>query len=1145
MISSVDQLLKTSEDTNLTFTEPEGPVEKYSGFFKRHHSIVFVMRVSVFYLVLLTCSMQMLLANPGWGQPISEIEVTVGMHRGENLESLFKNIEKQSGLLFAFDYVKVNKYTNIRLEKATRTVKETLDIVLRGTPLIYRQVKNNVIIFQEGEEQGWNGEAFFINKVREIEMPLRVTGKVTDIEGVPMAGVNVIVKGTTRGTSTNADGNFSIDAEGNEVLVFSFIGFKTFETQVNTRVVIDVTLEEDAEALQEVVVNAGYYNVKDREKTGSISKVSSEIIQNQPVSNPMQALQGRVPGVYITQTSGIPGGTLDVRIRGTNSLTSGNDPLYVIDGVPYISESLSRNEVANIYPSNGQRSLGTSPLNSINPNDIESIEILKDADATAIYGSRGANGVVLITTKRGESEKLNVEINYRRGVSRLTQRADLLNTKEYIAMRLAAVANDGDEMPNANEYDINGTWDQERYTDWQDVLIGGTAEMNDLNVSVSAGSKETKFLFGAGYNDQSTVFPADDLVKRFSTHFSISHNSADDKFQSRIATNYSINNSNIKGRDYTSQALKLAPNAPILYDSLGNLNWQNGTWTNPLAELVNSYQSTTYTNIANAELGYEVLKNLWIKSSFGLNDIRNEESSTISSDALRPSIGRTPADSRLKISTWTIRSWIIEPQVNWSKDLSRGTLTLMAGGSFQHSEHASTLNRYNGFPSNVLIHDPSSASKVISDSRSPTEYRYAAIFGRINYNWKEKYIVNLTGRRDGSSRFGPGKKYANLGAIGLVWIFSNEAFIQNNISFLSFGKVRSSYGVTGNDQIGDYQYLDTYRASETYQRLATLYVSDLFNPDFSWETNKKLEAALDLGFFDDRIFLTAAWYRNRSSNQLINYQLAGTTGFSSILQNSPATVQNTGIEFELNTANINRGEFKWSTSFNITFPKNKLISFPNLEESSYANTYVIGKPLTITKVYHYLGLEPETGQHQFEDVNNDGLYTAEDRTGVVELVQNYFGGVNNSISWKGLQLDIFFQFVNQSGNYAYYDFSGGLYDALLGYGNVPRSALNNVWQALGDQATREPYSRSAKYEFRYGLYANSDASYKKIHFIRLKSASLSYKVPGKFLKNVKTRFYLQGQNLLTFTNFTGMDPETLTNRLPPLTTMVGGIQLTF
>ena len=355
-------------------------------------------------------------------------------------------------------------------------------MVLRETPFIYRQVKNTVIIFREGEEPDWEGEAFLLKSEKEAKTLSRITGKIRDEQGEPMAGVNVIEKGTTNGTSSDANGRYAIQVSDEAILAFSFISYQTFETEISSRTVIDVVLNEDVAILNEVTVNAGYYNVKEREYTGSIAKVSSEIIEKQPVTNPLGALQGRMSGVYIQQTTGVPGGDFKIQIRGRNSLRDdGNEPLYIVDGVPFSTEKTFSAEGSTAVFNLTSSSSGASPLAAINPSDIESIEVLKDADATAIYGSRGANGVVLITTKKGKTGKTTFDINLYTGAGKI-RTVPLLNRHEYLALRREAFANDG-ITPSADPNDLGYApelmiWDTTRNTDWQKVLMGGNCTNN-------------------------------------------------------------------------------------------------------------------------------------------------------------------------------------------------------------------------------------------------------------------------------------------------------------------------------------------------------------------------------------------------------------------------------------------------------------------------------------------------------------------------------------------------------------------------------------------------------------------------------------------------------------------------------------------
>ncbi|AIN74628.1 SusC/RagA family TonB-linked outer membrane protein [Flavobacterium psychrophilum] len=968
-----------------------------------------------------------------------------------------------------------------------------------------------------------------------------IKGTITDVSGT-LQGVTIKVKDKPTATLTDEKGNYTIEVVPTDMLVFSFIGYKIVEIPVTNRSTINVQLQEDTTTLKEVVINAGYYSVKDKERTGSISKVSSKEIEKQPVTNVLAALQGRMAGVNITQTTGVPGGGFNIQIRGRNSIrTEGNQPLYIVDGLPFSSENLGNTAISGgILPG-----AGINPLNNINPSDIDSIEILKDADATAIYGSRGANGVVLVTTKKGKKGKTQFSFNTYTGAGTITRRLKLLNTQQYLEMREEAFANDGITTLPSWAYDVNGTWDRNRYTDWQKELIGGTAISRNVEVGVSGGTGTTQFLIRGTNFNETTVFPGDFSYGKSALHFNINHTSEDNRFAINLSGNYVADKNNLLSTDLTRNATTLAPNAPALYDEDGNLNWENGTWENPLRLLQGKYLAKTKGLYLGGALGYKVLSNLEFKSSFGYNDTRVEESSTTPHTIYNPAFGLTSAASSSMASNSNQQSWSVEPQLNYQKSFAKSKLKLLVGSTFQERSAAQLAVFASGFTSNSLIANSAAASFTQIMNNATSMYRYTAVFGRANYSINDKYFFNLTGRRDGSSRFGSGNRFANFAALGTAWIFSNESVVNKALPYLSFGKLRASYGTTGSDQIGDYQFLNTYTPTGIpYNGTIGLEPSRLFNPNFSWEVNKKLEMALDLGFVNDRIFLTTAFFKNRSSNQLVGIPLPGTTGFNSIQANLEATVENSGLEIELRTSNFNRNNFKWTTSWNLTLPKNKLLAFPNLEGSVYAKQYVIGQSLSIRKVYEFTGVNPNTGIYEFTDFNGDGLLTAtEDRQKIVDTAPKFFGGVQNSLAYKNWQLDFLLQFVKQVGinNNAVADLPGSA-------SNMTTDVLDH-WQQIGDTNPTQVYTAGfngdAVNAF-YTYYASSDAAFSDASYIRLKNLSFSYTVPNTMLKKVNCKLYFQAQNLLTFTKFKGADPENQSQgRLPILRVLTIGTQLNF
>lgn len=968
------------------------------------------------------------------------------------------------------------------------------------------------------------------------QQTILITGTVKDANGV-MPGVTISVKGKTTVSLTDSSGEFTINAEPTDILVFSFIGYKTLEMPIGGQTTFNVILAEAEEYLQEVTVNAGYYKVKDKERTGSIAKITSKDIETQPVSNVLATMQGRMAGVNITQTTGVPGGAFDVQIRGLNSVrAAGNNPLYIIDGVPYSSDPIGTGINSAVLPK------APNPLNSINPEQVESIEVLKDADATAIYGSRGANGVILITTKKGKTGATQFKARLSTGVGSVTRSINLLNTEQYLAMREEAFLNDGFETLPDEAYDVNGTWSRNRNTDWQKELFGGTAYITDAQLSMSGGSAQTQFLVGGSINKQTTVYAGDFAYKKSNLHLNIRHTSQDQKFKASFSAGYTLQDNNQPRVDIMTEALQLAPNAPELRDANGALNWENSTWENPLRHYEGEYKATTYDLIANGMLSYQLLPSLELRSSFGYTDLRNAERTATPSTMFDPAFGVSSMLSSLIVSGANRTSWIAEPQLNWIGSFGKAKVTLLVGGSFQ-SQSGSQLSQYaEGFSSNSLINNIGAAANVFTVTSENTEYRYQAFFGRANFVWDEKYILNLTGRRDGSSRFGPGKQYANFGAAGIAWIFSKEKLFSNS-RVLSFGKFRASYGITGNDQIGNYQYLETYGPSGLlYDGVMGLEPTRLFNPNFGWETNRKIETALELGFLKDRIFMTAAWYRNTSGNQLTGIPLPGTTGFSVLQANLDATVQNRGLELSLRTVNVETKNFQWTTSLNFTQERNRLVEFPGLETSTYKNTYAIGQPLNIRKMYHFTGVDTQTGLYTFEDVNRDGRITsAEDKKQVVDFTPDYYGGLQNELRYQNWQLGFLFQFVKQQ------NFNSVVLFGAPGTTNQPTTVLDR-WQEPGDVSEHQRFTsgNNSAAMSAYNRYRDSDAAVTDASYVRLKNISLSYTLPEKAIPQVKCRVFVEAQNLLTFTKYEGADPEFKSyGYLPPLKVISAGLQFNF
>lgn len=1050
------------------------------------------------------------------------------------LTQVFKLLTAQTGMEFLVNPAVVEEVTpvtmNVQNESATVVLVHLLDE--RG---LKYEIRNNIIIVTRAPQP-------LPVKSNPAEPPvLVVKGRVTDMTGTGLPGASVQVKGTRKGTQTDVNGYFSIKVDKTDLnLVITYTGFGVKEARVAAGERIwTIMLQPSTSELDQVQI-IGYGQTTKRFNTSDVTSVKAEDIQKSPVSNVLAALEGRVPGLVITQNTGMPGGSFKVNIRGINSLTNqAAQPLFVIDGVPYPTGNL---------PLINQYLQGGSYLNYLNSSDIESVDVLKDADATAIYGSRGSNGVVLITTKKGKAGKTQVNVNAYSGFSYAATLPKLLNLQQYLEMRHEAKRNDGTPIGLA-DYDINGTWDTTRYTDWQKIFMSKKAYVNDVEASVSGGANNTIFSLGGGYHKQTSIQPGDGADQRASVNFSTTTTTNNHKLSVTVSGNYSYTFNDILPYDF-SNTQTLAPDAPKIFNADGSLNWENNTFPNPFSELALRYKSSTNNLVSNGIISYKPVKGLELKATLGYANTQISEFIGTPLSYYSPaSLATGTALNQGQYNTIGNNTWSVEPQANYNITLGKGTLSALAGVTFQSSNALNVQLTGKGYSNDALLENQHAANTLVQNGYTASTYRYNAAFGRLNYNWDNKYLLNLTGRYDGSSRFGPGDQFHFFGAVGAGWIFTEEAFIKEALPFLSFGKLRGSYGTTGSDQIGDYSFYDLYIPSASYFYGGTqgLAPSSLYNPTLHWELNRKSEVGLELGFLRDRISVEGNYYINSCSNQLVGYQLPRITGFPSVLRNSPATIQNKGMEFSLRTMNINGKNFKWSTSFNISANHNKLTAFPNLANTPYATLWSIGQSPAIIKLFNYAGVDPKTGVYTFYDAKGNittSPNTTTDKTAIVDPTPKYFGGFSNTFQYKGFSLDVLFSFISRDGQN---DFSG---QSPLPPGfasNVTTDVLSR-WQKPGDVTDVRSYTASI-----LGLLAQSNAlastrAYSDATFARLQNLSLSYQLPHQLMEKWKVtamRVYLQGQNLLTISSYKNLDPENLSaTRLPPLRQITAGFQIT-
>lgn len=1031
----------------------------------------------------------------GYGQKVS-LDL-----KNVEIQTVLKEIRKQTGYLFFYKSEELKNTGKFSINVSNTEISDLMTKILEKTSLSFQIIDRTIILKRKPEMK--------INDQID-NLAIDISGTVTDENGRPLGGATVTVKGTTSGTSTDVNGRFTLkNVSTDATIIVSFVGYSTKSIQVQNRANLTIALELAINKLDETVI-IGYGTTSKRYNTGSVSSITSDVIENQPVNDPISALQGRISGLMITSTSGMAGSGYSVRIRGENSIKQGNDPLYIIDGVPFISDALNTFEGANGLQ---------NPLSSINPNDIARIDVLKDADATAIYGSRGANGVILITTKRGKSGDNKVSFNVYTGTTKINHKLDFLNTSQYLQMRKDAFRLDSVAPTSSNAPDLTD-WDQNAYTDWQKLLIGGTGNVFSSQASVSGGDDQSNFIISANYRKETSVMLGNLPYQKGGAHLGINHTSKNKKFAVSGSVIYNLDDNQNIATDLTMY-INLPPNMPQ-YNDDGSVYYYT-TGENPLAYVNRKYKSQTHTFLGNATAKYTLMKGLDVRTNFGFTDINMDQILTLPENSFNP---LTYSGSSSQFGNSSVRSFIVEPQLEYNRVAGPGKLNVLLGGSWQQNIYESKYLLGSGYSSDALLKDIASATDITVRSANYAQYRYQSIFGRINYNIDRKYIINGSFRRDGSSRFGPGKQFGNFGAVGAAWIFSQENFF--NIPAISFGKLRASYGSTGNDQIGDYQYLDSWSsAGFPYGGVSGLAPSRVYNPDYSWEVNKKLEAAIDLGFFKDKLLVSAGYYNNRSSNQLVGYTLSSQSGFSEYTANLPAKVENSGIEIDINSTNIESNSFMWTTSFNLSVPKNKLLSYPDLESSSDASSYEVGQSIRMIKGYHFTGIDPATGNPNFLDVDKDGSYSEDaDYVVIGQTMPKFFGGLSNTFSYKNLTVDIFFQFVKQEAPSIDY---GPLVNTIGSRINRTTDVLG-YWSNPGDQTSiPRPTTTSSKaaYKLFRNQYRYSDAAWGDASYIRLKNVAISYDLSTVTEKwKIKgTTIYVQGENLLTFTKYDGSDPE--------------------
>lgn len=967
----------------------------------------------------------------------------------------------------------------------------------------------------------------------------QISGKITDQkDGSPMVGATITVKGTNISTSTEIDGTFRLSVPANaKTLVISSVGFQSSEIPVTDDV--QVGLVQGNDALSEVVV-VGYGSQIQRELTGNIARVKSKDIENLPLPSVDQALQGKAAGVYVNAQSGKLGQAVTVRVRGNSSISASSQPLYVLDGVPITSDDQSSYGGA------------MNPLIDLNPNDIASMEVLKDAAAGAIYGSRAANGVVLITTKRGKTGKTSVTANFQTGVAEATRRVEFLNAQEYAQMFFQAAGYrdnlDGVDPSDPDswsayardflDYNSFGQWSETSTAsyNWQDKAFR-KGNYNQADFQINGGNEKTKFFASLQYMDQIGTLVGNNL-KRLSGRLTVDHTVnqwLSVGFSSSLAktTTRRLPGDNAFSNPLQSSALPSVtpftdPETGLLAGTPPGDEFRT-LYFNPFISIQYAkYQQQSYRNFSNGFASARILPGLTFRSEFGLDLLAQQEEGYWGSENNRNT--SAPFGVGEYRSTFVI-NYNTNNYFSYVKSFGKSNLEGVLGMQYQKSTADYSFVEGLEFPSNAYQKIASAATKS-NGSSSQTEFSFLSYFARANYKFDDKYLFSFSIRRDASSRFGKNSRNGYFPAGSVGWILSNENFLSKS-NVLSFLKLRASYGVVGNAEIGNFPQLGLFIGDAGYAGSAGQRPSQIANPNLKWETTKQFDIGLDFGFFNNRISGELDYYAKTTTGLLVNVNVPATSGFTTQVQNV-GKLENKGIELVLNTENLT-GKFKWSTNFNIARNRGKVLELgapPFTGGVGGINRVMEGQPLGVFYAVEYAGVDSQNGDALFYlNNNNNGQldkttvnasgYNSASRVVVGDPNPDWVFGFTNNFSYKGFDLSVFFNGVtgNQINIYGMGRYSSANFRF---EDNQTRDQLN-AWTTPG-QRTSIPQAR---------LYQNNGAQISSRYivdgdFVRLRNLTLGYNLPSTVvnrLKLSKLRVYVSGQNLMTITKYPYWDPE--------------------
>lgn len=1081
------------------------------------------------FILLICCSVFSFTTNETFSQ-----NKTIHIFEDQiaSIDVVFEMLKNQTDLTFIYPDDFFKSIPSVYLKKGEIRVKELLGKFFSKTDYKFRFEGDKIVI------TGNSGTS------RVDQQSHTVSGTVLDSEGVPLPGANIIEKGTLNGTQTDFDGNFTLSISNSKaIIVISYLGYNEKEVPVNEQSNLTISLTENTALLDEVLV-VGYGTQTKRKVTNAISSISAEDLAETSSDSFSRALTGKMPGVQIQQTTGTPGGNIVVRVRGSSSLSASNDPLYVIDGFPV--------EQTNI----GSSDQGFNPLSSINPNDIESIQVLKDASASAIYGSRGSNGVVIITTKRGESGKSKIDVSITTGVQSVINKMDLLNGDQLLDfIREAYVNANATTSPGLPLPQFLNNEGQYRSvnTDWQDQIFR-SALVQNYQLSASGGNDKFKYFVSGAYHDEDGIVLSSGF-ERFTLRTNFDVNISDHlKLGTSITPSFSIMDE-VKAEGHWAGNAVITE-AMIYFPFLGTKdsteefvdNDPNFTCCgtpNPVLT-ANEYdaESTQLRLLANTYLELDILDGLKAKTSFGVDFFdfeRNEFNPAI--------VKRLNNDNSANSRKLSQRNWLTENTLTYSKSFNKHTFDVLGGFTYQEEREQDNYIAANGIVGDAIrtIND---FNTVIAASSFVQKWSLVSLLGRFNYAYNDRYFLSGALRRDGSSRFGTNNKYATFPSLSLGWLISDEKWLTGSKA-INLLKLRASYGQTGNNRIGNYSSYGLVGTSNynlgagNGVGMTGLNLSSIDNPDLTWETTEQYDLGAEIGLFGNRFFIVADYFNSETSDLLLNVPIPTTTGFGSALQNL-GRVRNTGLELALSTKNF-VNEFKWNTDFNISFNDNKVLELgpegdPIRSGSGAGSIYIteVGGEIASYSVYEQIGIFQNQeeidnsatwatstgtfpGDVKYKDQNGDGVIDSNDRVVIGSNNPDFMWGMTNSFSYKNFDIRIVMNGV--SGNLVH-NIARRFYNNLEGNANQSIDALYR-WKSPSEPGDGKT-PRANRTTSGNSNVSESSRWVEDGSFTRIQNITLGYTFPSDFTKKMNVnsfRIFADVANLAYFTKYSGYNPE--------------------